>query len=91
MVVLCLSLFCYALLCVHSTFAIVLKRKITLVDLLLLSYRCLVNVNVMRLFLTVRWVGLQCVIVVSPDHTHSYLSADKERVGNLGNNEYKGG
>ena len=25
--VLCLSLFCYALLCVHSSFAIVLKRK----------------------------------------------------------------
>ena len=35
------------------------------VDLLLLSYRCLVNVNVLRLFLTVRWVCLQCVIVVS--------------------------
>ena len=26
--------------------------------------------NVMRLFLNVRWVGLQCVIVVLPDHTH---------------------
>ena len=36
--VLCLSLFCYALLCVHSSFAITLKRKRKLDDLLLLSY-----------------------------------------------------
>ena len=35
----CLSLFCYALLCVHSSFAIILKRKKKLVTLLLLSYR----------------------------------------------------
>ena len=67
---LCLSLFCYALLCVHSSFAIILKRKRKLVDLLLLSYRCLVTVNVLWLFLTVLWVGLQSVIVVFPDHTH---------------------
>ena len=40
------------------------------VDLLLLSYRCLVNVNVLRLFITVWWVGLQRVIMVSPGHTH---------------------
>ena len=44
--VLCLSLFCYALLCVHSSFAIILKRKRKLVALLLLSiqmycyYKC---------------------------------------------------
>ena len=31
--VLCLSLFCYALLCVHSSFAIILKRKKKLVAL----------------------------------------------------------
>ena len=30
----------------------------------------LVAVNVLWLFLTVLWVGLQCVIVVFPDHTH---------------------
>ena len=41
--VLCLSLFCYALLCDHSSFAIILKRKRKLVVLLLLSYRCIVN------------------------------------------------
>ena len=68
--VLCLSLFCYALLCGHSSFAIILKRNRKLVALLLLSYSCIVAVNVLRLFLTVPWVGLQCVIVVFPDHTH---------------------
>ena len=67
---LCLSLFCYALLCVHSSFAIILKRKRKLVVLLLLSYRCIVTVDVVWLFLTQSWVDLQCVIVVFPDHTH---------------------
>ena len=67
---LCLSLFCYALLCVHSSFAIISKRKRKLVALLLLSYRCIVTINVLWLFLTVPWVGLQYVIVVFPDHTH---------------------
>ena len=70
----CLSLFCYALLCVHSSFAIILKRKRKLVVLLLLSYRCIVTVNVLWLFLMALWVGLQCVIVVFHDHTHSLFT-----------------
>ena len=41
-----------------------------LVALLSLSYRCIVAVDVMWLFLTVQRVGLQYVIVVFPDHTH---------------------
>ena len=41
--VLGLSLFCYALFCVHSSFAIILKRKSKLVALVLLSYRCIVT------------------------------------------------
>ena len=41
--------------------------------LLLLSYICLATVNVMWLFLMVPWVGLQCVIVIFPDHTHFLL------------------
>ena len=45
----CLSLFCCALLCVLSSFAIILKRKRELVALLLLSYGCLVTVNVLSL------------------------------------------
>ena len=40
-----------------------------MVAVLLLSYRCLVTVNVLWLFLMVPWVGLQCVIVVFPDYT----------------------
>ena len=68
--VLCLSLFCYELLCVHSSFAIILKTKMKLVALLLLSYRCIVTINVLWLFLTLPWVGLLFVIVVFPDHTH---------------------
>ena len=41
--VLCLSLFRYAFLCVHSSFAIILERKRKLVALLLLSYRYIVT------------------------------------------------
>ena len=68
--VLCLSLFCYALLCVCFSFVIILKRKSKLVALLLLSYRCVVTVNVLWLFFKMPWVGLQCVIVVFADHTY---------------------
>ena len=56
--VLILSLFCHSLFCVHSSFAITLKRKRKLVALLLLSYRCIVAIHVLWLFLTVLWVGL---------------------------------
>ena len=38
--VLCLSLFCYALFSVHSSFAIILKRKRKLVALLVLQTYC---------------------------------------------------
>ena len=41
-----------------------------LVALPLLSYRCIFTINVLWLFLTVLWAGLQCVIVVFPDQTH---------------------
>ena len=74
---LCLSMFCYALLCVHSSFAIILKRKRKLVALLLLFYRCIVTINVMWLLLTVPCVGLQYVIVVFPDHTYFLVPKKK--------------
>ena len=67
--VLCLSLFWYALLCVLSRVPISLKRKI----LFLLSHPCLAILYVLWLFLTVPWVGLQCVIVVFPVHTQLRL------------------
>ena len=71
--VLCLSLFWYSLLCVLSSFAIILTRKRNLVALLLLSFGCLVTVNFLWLFLTVSWVGLQPMIMVIPDHTHFFI------------------
>ena len=55
---------------VHFSFDIILKRKRKLIALLLLSYGCLVTVYILWLFLTVPWVGLQCVIEVWPDHTY---------------------
>ena len=46
--VLCLPLFCYALLCVHSRYANILKRKRKLVALLVLSNIC--NVHSLLIF-----------------------------------------
>ena len=70
--VLCLSLFCCALLCVveiRKRVKIILKSNRELVALILLTYECLVTINALRLFLMVLCVGLRCVIVVFPDHT----------------------
>ena len=53
-----------------SSVAITLMGKRELVALLLMSFWCLVIVSVLFFFLTVPWVGLQCLIVVFPDHTH---------------------
>ena len=55
---------------VHSSFAINLKMKRKLVALLVLSHSCIVTINILWLFLMVLWVGLQCMIVVIPEHTH---------------------
>ena len=68
--VLCRSLFWYPLLCVISSIALILTRKRDLVTLHLLSFRCVVTVNVLWIFLMVPRVGSQYVIVVYPDHTH---------------------
>ena len=69
-------MFWYALLCVHSDFAIILMRKRELVASLLLPFSCLVVVFVLWLYLTVPWDVLQSVIVVFPDHTHLLLEAN---------------
>ena len=58
-----------------SSFAIILKKEIELVALLLLSYGCIVTVNVLWIFLTVAWIGLKCVTVVIPEHTHLLLES----------------
>ena len=47
--------------CVHSNFVIILKSKRKVVALLLLSYRCNVDINVLWLFLMVLW-SVQCAI-----------------------------
>ena len=62
------SMFCYSLLYVHFSIAIILMGKRELIALLNLSSWCLVMVE--RLFLTVPPGCLQFVIVVFPDHTH---------------------
>ena len=62
------SMFCCALLYVHSSIAIILKGKRELVALLNLSSWCLVMVE--RLFLAVPRGCLRFVFVVFPDHTH---------------------
>ena len=61
------SIFCFTLLYVHSSIAIILMGKKELVALLKLSW-CLVMVE--RLFLAVPRGCLRFVIVVFPDHTH---------------------
>ena len=71
---------------VKDPVVIILTRKIELVALLLLSFGCLVTVNVLQLFLTVPPVGLQFVIVVFPDHTHLLFYIDKVWVGIVSSN-----
>ena len=62
------SMFCFMLLYVHSSIAIILVGKRELVALLNLSSWCLVMVE--RRFLALPWDCLRFVIVVFPDHTH---------------------
>ena len=64
------SMFCYTLLYVHSSIAIILMGKSELVALLNLSSWCLMMVK--WLFLAVPWGCLRLVIVVFPDHTHYF-------------------
>ena len=66
------SMFCFTLLCVRSSIAIILMWKRELVALLNLSSWCLVMVE--RLFLAVPQGCLRFVIVVFPDHTHLLFS-----------------
>ena len=61
------SMFCCVLLCVDSSFAVILMAKRELVALICLPSWCLVIV--LWLFLMVPQVLLQFVIVVFPDHT----------------------
>ena len=46
----------------------------------LLSFGCLVTINVLRFFLTVPGVGLQRVIVICPDHSFYLLGVQNSCV-----------
>ena len=61
-------MFCYAILYVFSSFAIILMGKKELVALL--SLPSLYLVIVLWLLLVMPWICQQFVIVVFPDHTH---------------------
>ena len=52
-----------------------LKGDQLLILLSVLFYIFLVTLNVFWLFLAVPWVGLQCVIVLFPDHTPLLLGS----------------
>ena len=69
------SMFCCALLYVHSSFAIILIEKRELVALLIMTSWCLVMVE--RLFLAVPWGCLQFVIVVFPYHNHLHFLVER--------------
>ena len=72
--VLCLSLFCYALLCVHFSFAIILKAGYFVI--IVLQMYCYYKSSV---DLPHGAVGcLQYVIVVFPDHTHLLFDSSNE-------------
>ena len=71
------SMFCCALIYVHSSFEVILMGNRDLVALLGLSSWCLVIV--VWLFLAVPWVCLQFVIVVFPDQTHSLFLRAQSR------------
>ena len=65
------SMFCFTLLYVHCSIAIIFIGIRELVALINLSSWCLVIVD--WLFIAVPWGCLQFVIVVFPDHTHYFL------------------
>ena len=74
------SMFCCALLYVHSSFAIILMGKTELVALFSLFSWCLVMD--VWLFQAVPWVCLRFVVVVLPDHTH-YFAGARSAVSNV--------
>ena len=52
-------------------FGLMLAGMLIICPSLIIVQNCLlVTVSVLWLFLTMLWVGLHCVIVVFPDHTH---------------------
>ena len=67
-VLLCITL-CPFSLCNH------LEEKEKVGIFAFLSKKCIATINVLWLYLMVPWIGLQCVIVVFPDHAHLLFEA----------------
>ena len=71
------SVLVFGLVCITlypTSFAIILAEERDMVALLLLSFDRLVTVNILQLFPTVPWIGMQFVIVVFSDHSHLLLN-----------------
>ena len=60
--IMCLSLFCYVLLCVHSTFCNCLEEEENAGSFAFVVFLMSCYVNVLRLFLTVQWDGPVCSV-----------------------------
>ena len=69
----CLPLFCYALLRVHSSFAILLKRTRKLVALLLLSYRYIVHKCSVAFSSRCRGLSAVCDCCISCSYSLTFL------------------
>ena len=65
-----MSLFPYALLCVHSFFFDHLEEEEKTGYFAFFVLHNIVTIIALWLFLTVQWVGLLCVIVVFSDHNY---------------------
>ena len=70
--VLCLSLFCYALFCAHSSFCNHLEEEEKAGCFAINVLQVYSYYNVLWLFLTMSWVGQKCVNVIFPDRTHFF-------------------
>ena len=66
------SMFCCAVMCALSCFAVIffMGKRDRAGSVFCLVFRYLLTVIVMWFFLMVPWVGLQCVLVVIPNHAH---------------------
>ena len=80
------SMFCCALLYVHSSIEFILMGKRELVALLNLSSWCLMMVE--RLFLALPRGCLRFVIVVFPDHTHLLFVVTFNYLENMYHNNF---
>ena len=68
-----MSLFCFAVLCFLSSFAIISLGKREVVALLLLCSECHMSLLSFFDLLAVPWFGLQYMIVAFPGHTHLHF------------------